>query len=159
MLVVKESLFPSLLWLKIKNIFSQAQFWVENFSLARFWLKEVDFWLDWLESQIPKLLDFTRLDSQWLGWLVTQAISDLTRSLSMQSLAYSSILPVFFTVVYYHLLSYWSVLSIRYCAKNSNKMCSHKTRYICIIIINNFSDIDISSSSIHQKVKSTKYYT
>ena len=38
-----------------------------------FWL---DFRLDWLELQILKLLDSTRLDSQWLGWLVARTISD-----------------------------------------------------------------------------------
>ena len=66
-----------MIWLKKE--FPQLNFDPKNFfCLAWFWLEKVDFWLDWLESQIPKLLDSTRLDSQWLGWLVTRAISDST---------------------------------------------------------------------------------
>ena len=50
----------------------------KHFRPTRFWLEKIYNWLDWLESKIPKLLDSTRLDSQWLEWLVARGISDST---------------------------------------------------------------------------------
>ena len=63
----------TLTWWKNQNWFLLKLPWCQSKIQTSFWLK---FWLDWLKILISKLLDSTRLDSQWLGWLVTRTISD-----------------------------------------------------------------------------------